>query len=123
MNLVILMGRLAKDVELKTSGNTQIVANTLAVDGYKDKTDFISIKAFGKTAIFMEKYMKKGSKIVIEGSISTGSYEKNGQKVYTTEVLVNRVEFAESKRASEELPPAPSDNFESVGYDDSLPFN
>ena len=136
MNKVILVGRLTREIELKTAGESSVVKNSLAVDRrFKNKngeieTDFINITAFGKTAEFIEKYCKKGTKLVIEGRIQTGSYEKEGQKVYTTDVIVENVEFAESKKTSEaESVPntseTSSDGFINIpdGIDEELPFN
>ncbi len=111
MNKVILMGRLTKDPDVRySSGDNQlaIARYTLAVDRRftrkdSDQTaDFIPCKAFGKAAEFAEKYYHKGIKIAITGRIETGSYtNKDGQKVYTTEVIVDEQEFAESKNASQ----------------------
>ena len=103
MNYVCLMGRLTKDPEVKYSQGSEPLAvakYTLAVDrkGSKEKaTDFINCVAFGKRGEFAEKYLHKGMKIAIEGSIQTGSYEKDGQKHYTFTVNVSSHEFAESK--------------------------
>lgn len=114
MNKVILTGRLTKDVETRyTQDNTCISRYTLAVDRYKDGADFIPCVVFGKGGEFAEKYLKKGVKIAIEGRIQTGSYEKNGQKVYTTEIVVERQEFCESKKQE-------SDPF--MGIPDGNPF-
>jgi single-strand DNA-binding protein len=100
MNRVILKGRVVRDLELKHVGanNTAVVNFTLAVDKRtsKDKekqVDYISSKALGKTAEFIAKYFSKGKEMLVEGRIDTGSYEKDGKKVYTTEVLVENVEF------------------------------
>lgn len=145
MNKVILLGRLVRDPEVRYSQNensTAIAHWTLAVDrkfkreGEPD-ADFISCKAFGKTAEFVEKYFKQGTKIAVEGHIQTGSYtNKDGQKVYTTDIFVEQVEFAESKGSgsgdygnSESSRPAPSsavgDGFMNIpeGLDEELPFN
>lgn len=111
MNKAILMGRLTRDPEIRYSQgeNTAAFAKfTLAVDrrfrkeGNSDQTaDFISCVAFGKTAKFMEKYTHQGTKLVVEGRIQTGSYtNKDGNKVYTTDVVVENMEFAESKNSS-----------------------
>lgn len=109
MNKTILMGRLTRDPEVRyTQGdNASAVARfSLAVDRRFKKdgeqtADFINCVAFGKTAEFIEKYGHKGTKFVVEGRIQTGSYtNKDGQKVYTTDVVVEQVEFAESKNAS-----------------------
>lgn len=111
MNKVILMGRATRDTELRYSQGEQstAVANyTIAVDrkikrqGEQD-ADFISCVAFGKTAEFAEKYIKQGTKIVITGRIQTGNYtNKEGVKVYTTQVVVEEQEFAESKKVDKE---------------------
>lgn len=110
MNKVILHGRLARDPELRYTQSNKAVANfTLAVDRELTKekkeqalangqptADFIRCIAFGKTAEVIDKYLTKGRRILIEGIIRTGSYEnKQGQKVYTTDVLVNKVEFTD----------------------------
>lgn len=108
MNRIILMGRLTKDVETRGEDTNMVARYTLAVDRkYKrddsDNVDFIPCIAFGKGAEFAEKYLKKGTKIVVSGRIQTGSYtNKDGQKIYTTDVIVEEQEFAESKKASEE---------------------
>ena len=140
MNKVILMGRLTRDPEVRysTSGDGQlaIARYTLAVDRRFKKdgeatADFIRCVAFGKNGEFAEKYLHQGTKVVIEGRIQTGSYQdKDGKTVYTTEVVVENHEFAESKRVSEENgvnpPPVDSDGFMTIpdNVDDSgLPFN
>ncbi len=112
MNVVALVGRLTRDPDIRQSQgeNPTVVARyTLAVDrrfsrnGNAEQTaDFISMVSFGKTAEFLEKYVHKGTKICVRGRIQTGSYtNKDGQKVYTTDVVGEDVEFAESKKASE----------------------
>lgn len=111
MNKVILMGRLTRDPEVRYSqngdSNLAIARYTLAVDrrfqknGGDQQADFISCVAFGRSGEFAEKYFKQGTKICIEGRIQTGSYtNKDGAKVYTTEVVVENQEFAESKAAA-----------------------
>lgn len=109
MNKVILMGRLVKNPEVKadTSGNISMARYTLAVDRMRTKkdedpgADFINCVVFGKSAEFAKNYLRKGTKIAIEGRIQTGSYtNKTGQKVYTTDVVIERQEFAESKAAN-----------------------
>jgi len=144
MNKVILMGRLTRDPEVRYSqgeNSLAIARFTLAVDrrfkrqGEQD-ADFISCVSFGKTAEFAEKYLKQGTKIAVTGRIQTGSYtNKEGQKVYTTEVVVEETEFAESKSTSGESGyqntsrPAPTeaigDGFMNIpdGIDEELPFN
>lgn len=99
MNRVILMGRLTKDPEVRYSKDQMAVARyTLAVDRRNKEADFISCVVFGKGGEFAEKYLKKGTKIAVSGRIQTGSYtNKEGRKVYTTEVVVEDQEFAESK--------------------------
>ena len=110
MNTVILMGRLTRDPEVRYTQGPEPMAVarwSLAVDRrYKkngeQETDFISCVAFGKTAELVEKYCHKGMKICVSGRIQTGSYtNKDGIKVYTTDVIVDNVEFAESKAASQ----------------------
>ncbi len=106
MNRVVLLGRLVRDPDVRYSQGDapKAVAQwTIAVDrkfkreGEPD-ADFISCKAFGKTAEFAEKYFKQGTKIALEGHIQTGSYtNKDGVKIYTTDIMVEQVEFAESK--------------------------
>ena len=145
MNKVILMGRLTRDPEVRYSQGDQATAiarYTLAVDrrfrrdGDQQSADFIGCVAFGRAAEFAEKYFRKGTKIAVTGRIQTGSYtNKDGQKVYTTDVVVEEQEFAESKNASgaqsyQTSPaPAPSvdagDGFMNIpdGIDEELPFN
>ena len=145
MNKVILMGRLTRDAEVRYSqGETQsaIARFNIAVDrrfkrdGDAQTADFISCVAFGKTAEFFERFGRKGTKFVIEGHIQTGSYtNRDGQKVYTTDVVVDNVEFAESKGSAGSdggfVPtnrPSPSqadDGFMNIpsGIDEELPFN
>ena len=145
MNKVILCGRLTKDPDIRYSQNDNSVSvakYTLAVDRkYKKEgepsADFINITALGKAAEFTEKYLKKGTKIIVTGRIQTGSYtNKDGQKVYTTDVIVEEQEFAESKNAAQQnsdMPqtqaqptpaPSPADGFMNVpeGIDEDLPF-
>ena len=138
------MGRLTRDPDIKYSQGataTAIARFSLAVDRkYKrdgeSNADFINCIAFGKTAEFIEKYGHKGTKFVVEGRIQTGSYtNKDGQRVYTTDVVVENVEFAESKNASGggnnnegyigQQPGAADDGFMNIpdGIDEELPFN
>ena len=135
MNKVVLMGRLARDPEVRyTQGQDSlcIARYTLAVDRRQKKdneaaADFISIVAFGKAGEFAEKYFKKGTKLVVSGRIQTGSYtNKDGQKVYTTEVVAEDQEFAESKKSEGATQPADSnDGFMNIpeGIEDDLPFS
>ena len=110
MNKVVLMGRLTKDPEVRYSQGTNptaVARYTLAVTRRFQKegqpeADFITCVAFGKSAEFAEKYLKKGMKIVISGRIQTGSYERqDGTKVYTTDVIVDEQDFCESKKTQE----------------------
>lgn len=142
MNKVILMGRLTRDPEVRYTESSEpmaIARYTLAVDrrsrGQQEQSaDFISCVAFGKSGEFAEKYLHKGTKVIVEGRIQTGSYtNKEGQKVYTTDVVVEQQEFAESKNASGggegTQEPSPqtqtdSDGFMNIpeGFDEELPF-
>lgn len=101
MNNVNLIGRLTKDIELRyTQSNMAVARFILAIDegfGEKKKTNFISCLAFGKTAENMEKFVGKGQRIALQGRITTGQYEKDGQKHYTSDVIADRVEFIESR--------------------------
>lgn len=131
MNKVVLMGRLVRDPEVRYSqgeNSTCIARYTLAVDrrgGGEQTADFISCVAFGKGGEFAEKYLHKGTKIVLSGRIQTGSYtNKDGQKVYTTEVVAEDQEFAE-KKSAEETANAPAGNdFMNLpeGLEEDLPF-
>ena len=96
MNSVNIIGNLTKDVELRYNGDQAIAHFTVAVNGYKEKVDFIPVKVFGKSAEACNMYLKKGSKVGISGSISTGSYEKDGQKIYKWEVI-GHVDFLGGK--------------------------
>ena len=135
MNKVILMGRLTREPEARYSGETAVARYTLAVDRkYKrdneQTADFIVCVAFGKSAEFAEKYLSKGTKIAVTGRIQTGSYtNKDGQKVYTTEVVVEEQEFAESKANSQQAEPnnnkptVDANDFMSIdGNMEELPF-
>lgn len=143
MNKVILMGRLARDPDIRYSQGenaTAIARFSLAVDRrFKQEgqpnADFINCLAFGKRAEFLEKYCHKGTKLVVEGSWQTGSYtNKDGNKVYTNDCIVESCEFAESKNASGnngggnagQVPNYSSgDGFMNIpdGIDEELPFN
>lgn len=138
MNIVTLVGRLTKDPDVRqTAGANPITVAryTLAVDRRfkregEQTADFISCVSFGKTAEFAEKYFKQGMRIAINGRIQTGSYtNKDGNKVYTTDVVVENQEFADGK-ASGSAAPAPTrnrdDSFMNIpdtdGDEDELPF-
>lgn len=129
MNKSFLMGRLTKDPSVRyTQGNeTMCVARfTIAVDrrqkNDKDQADFISCVAFGKKGEFVEKYATKGMKFVVIGRIQTGSYEKDGRTIYTTDVVVEEIEFAESKKSGLTQESEDYMNVED-GLDADLPFN
>lgn len=141
MNRVILLGRTTKDADVRYSqganGDMAIASITLAVDRkYKKEgeqsADFINCKAFGKIAEVIEKYVTKGTKIAIVGRIQTGSYtNKDGVKVYTTDVMIEELEFCESRNSQQtqnttKPAPAPSDdgfmNIPDSIDDDGLPF-
>ncbi len=139
MNKVILMGRLTRDPDIRYTQQQMCAARlTLAVDrrfkkdGEQQTADFISCVAFGKTGEFIEKYCHQGTKLVVEGRIQTGSYtNRDGNKVYTTDVVVEQAEFAESKSTTtRESRPEPSsasgDGFMNIPdgvEDEGLPFN
>ena len=150
MNKVILMGRLTRDPEVRyTQGDNQmaIARYSLAVDrrfnrnGDENSVDFIPCVAFGKAGEFAEKYFRKGTKVLVTGRIQTGSYtNKDGVKVYTTDVVVEDQEFAESKNSSDNsnssgnnnsrsadnsFADGPSDGFMNIPdrIDEELPFN
>lgn len=135
MNKWAGIGRLFKDVETRYSGEMAISRYGLAVDrrikreGEPD-ADFINCVAFGKQGEFAEKYLRKGMKIAVTGRIQTGSYtNKDGQKVYTTDIVVEEHDFCESKAQEAQSRPEPStssgDGFMNIpdGIDEELPFN
>lgn len=153
MNKVILMGRLTRDPDIRYSAgesSTAVARYTLAVDRRfkrdgEPTADFISCVAFGRSAEFAEKYFRQGIKIAVTGRIQTGSYtNRDGVKVYTTDIVVEDQEFAESKNASPDggsafgggnygsapapapsSAPASADGFMNIpdGIDEELPFN
>lgn len=129
MNKVILMGRAVREPDVKyTAGDTTlaIARYTLAVNRRYSKdgdADFIRCVAFGKAGEFAEKYVQQGTKLIVEGRIQTGSYEKNGKTTYTTEVVVESQEFAESKKNSQNAGENNNDNeFVNVPDDVQFPF-
>lgn len=133
MNKVFLIGRTTKEPEVRYSttkdGNQMAIARyTLAIDrrGKDAGTDFISCVAFGKQGEFVEKYIKKGMKIGVAGRIQTGSYEKDGKKVYTTDVVVEEHEFCERRAEAnvEEDIPEKAPEFMDIpeGIEAELPF-
>lgn len=144
MNKVILMGRLTRDPNVRyTQGaeSTCVARYTLAVDRRvkqegQQSADFIGYVAFGRNGEFAEKYLKQGSKIVVTGHIQTGSYtNRDGNKVYTTDIVIEEQEFAESKAAAErnqqqEPQPQPQPETDENGFmnipdglDEELPFS
>ena len=145
INNVVLVGRMTRDAELRYTPSNQAVATfTLAVNrNFKNQNgereaDFINCVVFGKSAEFTERYFRQGMRVVVCGRIQTGSYtNRDGVKVYTTEVVVEEQEFAESKNASSantqsyQTAPAPApsadagDGFMNIpdGIDEELPFN
>ena len=144
MNKVILMGRLTRDPEVRYGvgeNSTAVARYTIAVDRRfkrdgEQNADFIGCVAFGRNAEFAEKYLRQGTKIVLTGRIQTGSYtNRDGQKVYTTDIVVEEQEFAESKVAaagnggqgnySRPAAPSDADGFMNIpdGIDDELPFS
>ncbi len=141
MNNVILIGRITRDIDVRESqSGVKYARYTLAVDRRVKKddqpaTDFPACIVYGKGAEFAEKYLKKGMKIAVTGHLQTGSYtNKDNQKVYTTDVVVENQEFCESKKASEdfasdEAPASESNGVEAdsfmeipEGIEDEIPF-
>ena len=143
MNSVVLIGRLTRDPEVRYTAATQmaVATFTVAIDrpvkaGGEKQTDFPRVTVFGKQAENCEKYLAKGRLVGVQGRLQTGSYQnKDGATVYTTDVVVEQVEFAESKASSDNsgyVPadrPSPSgaagDGFMNIpdGIDEELPFN
>lgn len=135
MNKVILMGRLTKEPEARKSGDMNVAKYTVAVDRKVRRdnndpnaqtADFISCVAFGRSADFAENWLHKGTKVAITGHIQTGKYtNKDGQTVYTTDVVVEDQEFCEKKQDGEIRPktePQANDEFVNVPDDMDLPF-
>ena len=144
MNKVILIGRLTKDPEVRYANGEQpmcISRYTLAVDrkyrrnNEEQTADFISCIAFSKNGEFSEKYFRKGMKVTVSGHLQTGSYtDRNGKKIYTTDVIIEEQEFAESKRTEQEASGSAfhgygdvqtdADGFMNIpeGIDEELPF-
>ena len=139
MNKVILTGRFTRDPEVRyTNDGTSIAKFSIAVnrrfvkEGSDQKADFLNCVAFGKSAEFIEKYFRKGMKADLSGRIQTGSYtNKDGVKVYTTDIVVEEIEFGESKGSSQTQtasptpnPEADPDGFMNIpdGIDEEMPF-
>ncbi len=147
MNKEILMGRLTRDPEIRTAAsNLNIARFSLAVDRRfkrdgEPEADFFNCTAFNKQADFVEKYCKKGTKMVVVGRIQNDNYEKDGVKHYSVQIIVDELEFAESKNASAgyqagstnggstsntgSIPSGAEDGFMNAasGLTDELPFN
>ncbi len=138
MNKIILIGRLTRDPEIRYStndNNTAIARYTLAVNrpfrkNGEQQADFLPCIALGKTAEFAEKYLAKGMRVAIEGCIQTGSYtNQEGQKIYTTDVVVERQEFLEKRADNGQQSPDNANNYDDRymdipnGIDEELPFN
>lgn len=138
MNRITLIGRLTRDPEIRyatNSNNMAIARYTLAVNrpfkkNGEQEADFISCIAFDKTAEFAEKYLAKGMRVAVEGRIQTGSYtNRDGQKVYTTDVVVERQEFLEKRPDNSQTNSDIAGNYEETymdlpdGIDEELPFN
>lgn len=133
MNKVVLVGRLTKDPDVRYTQAADplcITRYTLAVDRRAKKdgeqqADFITCVAFGRSGEFAGKYFTKGMRISVSGRLQTGSYEKNGQKVYTTEVVIEEQEFADSKKTDTETDPEDAkikSEWEQVSEQEELPF-
>lgn len=135
MNKVILSGRLTADPEIRVTASEEsktVARVSIAVDRKyskgEQKADFIRLEAWNKKAEFFEKYLKKGSKIIVTGRIQTGSYQdRDGKTQYTTDILVEEVEFADSKKADDvgtNAPATDNNGFMSIpeGIEEELPF-
>ena len=138
MNKIMLIGRLTRDPEIRYStndNNTAIARYTLAVNrpfrkNGEQQADFLPCIALGKTAEFAEKYLAKGMRVAVEGRIQTGSYtNQEGQKIYTTDVVVERQEFLEKRADNGQQSPDNANNYDDRfmdipdGIDEELPFN
>ena len=136
MNSVNLIGRIARDPVISYTQTQMAVCRfSLALDRGKDKdgndrgADFPSCVAFGKTAEFIDKWLKKGQLVGIVGHLQTGSYEKDGQKIYTTDVVVDRTTMVDWGKKDDEKPagtpaekPAQADMYTDLIPDDDIPF-
>ena len=124
MNKAFLMGRLTRNPDIKKTNNLTIARFTLAIDRKsKEKaTDYPTVVAFGVLAEFVEKYLKQGTKIAVVGRLQTGMYEKDGVKHYTTDVIAESIEFAESKRTETEPQETPSEWIPPEDIEGDLPF-
>lgn len=138
MNNVIVTGRLVRDSQAYGTSDKLVIRNTIAVDGYqkgadKKTADFIPLVAFGRTAEFMQKYTKKGTSVVVRGHLHSGTYEKDGVKRSTLDVIVDNVEFGQgNNKAADSAPaaaapapapaPTPAPTPASAYEDEELPF-
>ena len=124
MNKTITMGRLTDEPKVsQTQSGKKVAKFNMAVDRIGEGTDYPSFIAWEKRAEFIENYCHKGTKLLIEGHIQTGSYEKDGKKVYTTDIIVEKTEFCEKK--GETQPANPTDEFMKIpdGIDEQIPFS
>lgn len=134
MNSVLLIGRLTKDPDIRVNPSTQaLVAKfSIAIDrgkksnGESAGTDFPSVTCFGKTAELAEKYLSKGRQVAVQGRIQTGSYEKDGHRIYTTDVIADRIEFLGNSEKKESPKEGQSEMDIPAGFamldDDDIPF-
>ena len=135
MNKIVLLGRLTKDAEVRYSQNSTAVASFSIAVNRKFKrenepdADFFNCTAFGKQAEFVEKYLKKGTKVLLAGRVQNNNYTKqNGEKVYSVQVMVEEIEFAESKGSeagTQQATPTDNNGFMNIpdGMQEELPFN
>lgn len=132
MNKAIIMGRITRDPEIRyTQNNNAVCAFTVAVNriNKRDEADFISCKAWNKVAENLGKYVKKGDRVLVEGSITTGSYEKDGRKIYTTDVSAWTVQFLDLHKkdggfapTDEPMPEQFVQAMDQASLDEDLPF-
>jgi single-strand DNA-binding protein len=123
MNRAILIGRLTKQPELRyTPQGTANSTFTIAVDGYKDHTDFISIVTWKGTAEACANHLDKGSLVGVEGRINTRNYEKDGRKIYITEIIADNVKFLDTRKADKKADPFAESGKEIEISDKDLPF-
>lgn len=125
MNRAIIMGNLTDDPRIRRTATGKAVADfTVAVGRMSEGTDFINVIAWEKKAEFAKNYMHKGMRFLVEGRIQTGSYEKDGKKFKTFDIIADSIEFCERKKADEQPRENPTD-FVSVpeGIDEEIPFN
>ena len=120
MNRVIITGNVVRDNDVKDATTTKVLKNTLAVkrEFKKDETDFVNYVAFGKSAELLEKYTQKGSKLLIQGRLQIGSYEKDGIKRSPADVVVENIEFIGGNKQNKESDFLGEPSFEN----DNMPF-